>query len=712
MATLQNIRSKGPLLVIVIGLALFAFIAGDAWKVLQPHQSQDVGEVDGETISAQDYQAMVEEYTEVVKILNNGASLSDEENNRLKDEVWQRYVNNKLIENEAKKMGLTVSKAEIQSIIDEGTHYMLQRTPFTNPQNGTFDKDMLKKFLVDYSKLNRAQMPAQYLDQYDAMYKFWSFIEKSLFQARLQEKYMALITKSLFSNPVEAQDAFDAKVNQKDLLLAAVPYSSIADSAVTLTDADLKAAYDKKKEQFKQFVETRDIRYIDVQVTASAEDKAALQKEMEEYTEQLIANPADYTTFVRSTGSETPYVDLFYTTRALPVDVAARLDSVAVGEVFGPYYNVADNTMNSFKKLAKASMPDSIQYRQIQVFAQDAAKTKVLADSIYTALKGGADFAEIAKKYGQTGEPTWISSAAYEGAQIDGDNLKYVSTIVNLGKNELANLALAQANVILQVMDRKAVKDKYKVAVVKRPVEFSKETYSKAYNDFSQFIAANNTLEKMMANAEDAGYRLYPKNDLYSSEHGVGGIRASKDALKWAFEAKVGEVSGLYECGESDRMLVVGLAAIHPEGYRPLSAVKNELRDQVLRDKKAEKIMADMKAANASSFDQYKALANAVTDSVKHVTFAAPAYVQALRSSEPLVSAYASVAKVGELSAPIKGNAGVFVLQPYAEEKMNETFDQKTEETSLENMHARMAAQFMNDLYLNANVKDTRYLFF
>lgn len=712
MATLQNIRSKGPLLVIVIGLALFAFIAGDAWKVLQPHQSQDVGEVDGETISAQDYQAMVEEYTEVVKILNNGASLSDEENNRLKDEVWQRYVNNKLIENEAKKMGLTVSKAEIQSIIDEGTHYMLQRTPFTNPQNGTFDKDMLKKFLVDYSKLNRAQMPAQYLDQYDAMYKFWSFIEKSLFQARLQEKYMALITKSLFSNPVEAQDAFDAKVNQKDLLLAAVPYSSIADSAVTVTDADLKAAYDKKKEQFKQFVETRDIRYIDVQVTASAEDKAALQKEMEEYTEQLIANPADYTTFVRSTGSETPYVDLFYTTRALPVDVAARLDSVAVGEVFGPYYNVADNTMNSFKKLAKASMPDSIQYRQIQVFAQDAAKTKVLADSIYTALKGGADFAEIAKKYGQTGEPTWISSAAYEGAQIDGDNLKYVSTIVNLGKNELTNLALAQANVILQVMDRKAVKDKYKVAVVKRPVEFSKETYSKAYNDFSQFIAANNTLEKMMANAEDAGYRLYSKNDLYSSEHGVGGIRASKDALKWAFEAKVGEVSGLYECGESDRMLVVGLAAIHPEGYHPLSAVKNELRDQVLRDKKAEKIMADMKAANASSFDQYKALANAVTDSVKHVTFAAPAYVQALRSSEPLVSAYASVAKVGELSAPIKGNAGVFVLQPYAEEKMNETFDQKTEETSLENMHARMAAQFMNDLYLNANVKDTRYLFF
>ena len=135
------------------------------------------------------------------------------------------------------------------------------------------------------------------------MCKFWSFLEKSLIQARLQEKYQALITKSLFSNPVEAQDAFDARVEQSDLLLAAVPYSSIVDSTIVIKDSDLKAAYDKKKEQFKQYVETRNIKFIDVQVTASAEDRAALQKEMEEYTEQLTANPSDYTTFIRSTGS-------------------------------------------------------------------------------------------------------------------------------------------------------------------------------------------------------------------------------------------------------------------------------------------------------------------------------------------------------------------------------------------------------------------------
>jgi peptidyl-prolyl cis-trans isomerase D len=712
MATLQNIRSKGPLLVIVIGLALFAFIAGDAWKVLQPHQSQDVGEVNGKSISAQDYQALVEEYTEVIKFSSGTTALSDEQTNQIKDEVWRTYVNNKLIENEAKKLGLTVSKAEIQAIIDAGVHPMLQQTPFRNPQTGAFDKDMLKKFLVDYSKMNKAQMPSQYAEYYDSMYKFWSFLEKSLISARLQEKYQSLIAKSLLSNPVEAQDAFDARVDQSDLLLAAIPYSSILDSTIQIKESELKAAYDKKKEQFKQFAETRNIKFIDVQVTASAEDKAALQKEVEEYTEQLISTPNDYTTFIRSTGSEFPYVDLFYTTRSLPADVVARLDSVATGGVYGPYYNATDNTINSFKKLATTALPDSIEFRQIQVVAEDAAKTKTLADSIYNAIKGGANFAEVAKKYGQTGEPAWISSANYEGAQIDGDNLKYITAITTMGQNEMANLALGQANVILQVTNKKAVKDKYKVAVIKRPVDFSKETYSKAYNEFSQFIAANNTLDKMVANAEDAGYRLLDRADLYSSEHGIGGIRGTKDALKWAFEAKAGEVSGLYECGESDRMLVVGVASIVPEGYRPLSLVKDQLRAEILRDKKAEKIMADMKAANASSFDQYKSMANAVSDSVKHVTFAAPAYVPALRSSEPLVSAYASVAELNKLSTPIKGNGGVFVLQAYAKEKLNETYNQETEESTIATMHTRMASQFINDLYLKANVKDKRYLFF
>lgn len=712
MATLQNIRSKGPLLVIVIGLALFAFIAGDAWKVLQPHQSQDVGEIDGETISAQEYQALVEEYTEVVKFTTGSSAINEEQSNQIKDEVWRAYVNNKLIENEAKKLGLTVSKEEIQAIIDAGVHPLLQQTPFKNAQTGAFDKDMLKKFLVDYAKMAQNPTASQYAEYYQALFKFWSFIEKTLVQTRLQEKYQSLLINSFISNPVEAKESYEGRVNQADLMLAAIPYSSIADSSIKVSDSDLKAEYEKKKENFKQLVEARNIKFIDVQVTASAEDKAALQKEMEEYAAQMKANPTDYSSFVRQTGSTVSYVDLFYTKNSIPADVVARLDSVAVGGVFGPYYNAADNTLNTFKKIAKTSVADSIEYRSIQVVTENAEKTKVLADSIFKAIKGGANFEDLAKKYGQTGEKVWISSANYEGAQIDGDNLKYVEAVTTLPKNELKNLELGQASIIMQVTNKKATVDKYKVAVVKRPVEFSKETYNKAYNEFSQFIATNNTIEKLTANAEDAGYRLLDKYELYSSEHGIGGVSGTKDALRWVFDAKPGDVSGLYECGESDRMMVVALSSVLPEGYRPFSWVKEQLRYEVVRDKKAQKIMETIKAAKATTLDKFMALENVVSDTIKHVTFAAPAYVQSLRSSEPLVSAYASVAELNKLSAPIKGNGGVFVLVAYNKEKANNPYEQESEEMTLANMYMRMAGQALSELYLKANVKDNRYLFF
>jgi peptidyl-prolyl cis-trans isomerase D len=699
-------------LVVVIGLALFAFIAGDAWKAIAPHQSQDAGEVDGETLSAQDYQAMVEEYTEVMKLSNGLTSLNDEQTAQVKDMVWQTYVNNKLIENEAKKLGLVVTDAEVQAIINAGSHPLLQQLPFRNEQTGMFDKDLLKKFLVDYSKMDRNSMPSQYLEYYDGIYSLWSFIEKNITTTRLAEKYYTLISKAMFSNPVEAKASFDARVNQMDLLVAAVPYSSVADSTISVKESELKDLYNKKKEQFKQYAETRDIKYVDFQVVASPEDRAALDAEMAEYTQQLGETNSDYTSFIRSTGSSAAYVDVFAKKNAFPADVAARIDSAAVGSVYGPYYNVNDNSLNSFKVVAKTAAADSVEFRQIQVVAETPEKIKTLADSIYTAIKAGADFAEIAKKYGQTGEANWMTSAQYEGAQLDGDNLKYINAINSIGVGETQNVELAQGNVIVNVTNKKSTVDKYKVAVIKRTIDFSKDTYNKAYNNFSQFVAANGSLDKVVANAEEAGYKLYDRADLASSEHNIGGVRGTKEALKWLFSAKEGEVSGLYECGNNDHLMVVAVEGINREGYAPIKKVQDFLRSEILRDKKAEKIMADMKAAGAASFAQYKALPNAVSDSVKHVTFSAPAYIASLRSSEPLVGAYASVAELNKVSAPVKGTAGVLVMQLYAKDKLNETFDAKEEESSLQGLYQRLSSRISNDLYLKANVKDLRYKFF
>ncbi len=712
MATLQKIRSKGPLLVIVIGLALFAFIAGDAWKVLQPHQGkQDVGEVNGEVLSAQDYQKMVDELSEVIKLTNGLNSLTEDQLNNVKDQVWQSYVNNKLIAEQAEKLGLKVTDAEIQSIIDQGTHPLLMQTPFRNPQTGMFDKDMLKKFLVDYANLNASQMPAQYVEYYQKMGAFWQFVEKTLAQSALAEKYQNLVTKSLISNPVAAEDAFNSRTEQSDLLLAGIPYSSINDSTVQVSDSEIKDRYNEKKEQFKQLVETRDIRYIDVKVVPSDADRKAVEKEVTEYSNQLASTTADFGTFVRSTGSSVNYSDVPVSKSVFPADVASRLDSTNVNEVYGPYYNQTDDSFNAFKLLAKVSSPDSIQFRQIQVYADTEEKTKTLADSIYNALKGGADFAAVAKIYGQTGEATWVNAQSWEGSELDADNSKFINTLLNQPVNELANLNMGQANLILQVMNKKSMQTKYKVAVVKREVEFSKETYNAAYNKFSQFVAQNTTIDSMVKNAEESGYTLMPRTDLSSAEHYVGGVRSTREALKWIFAAKPGEVSPLYECGENDHLMVVALDKIHEAGYRDINSVAEMLRAEIRRDKKAEKIMEEMKKYN--SIAQVKGMKDAVSDSVKHVTFSAPAYISVTRSSEPVIGAVAAKTAANKVSAPIKGNGGVYMIQVYAKEKGSEKFDAKQEETTLTNMAVRIAGnQLINDLYQKAKVVDQRYLFF
>ena len=709
MAAIGKIRSWGPTLVIVIGLALFAFIAEEAFRSCEAtknQQRQQVGEVLGNKINVQEFQQLVDEYQQVVKMSQGRDNLSEDELNSIKDQVWQTYVNSTILNEECEKLGLKVTDTEMQNILREGTNPMLLQSPFVNQQTGRFDVTMLTKFLADYKQnANNAQLA----EQYKAIYDYWQFLEKNLRQQTLTQKYQSLLANCLISNPVSAKAAFEGRNKESDILLASIPYSSVNDKEVEVSDAEMNNKYNEKKEMFKQNVETRDIKYVAFQVLASAADRAELMKTMMDASQKLESG-AVASEVVRKAQSQIPYIGLPVTRQALPNDIATRLDSMAVGQTTKPFETQRDNTLNVVKLISKQQMPDSVEFRMIQVGGESAEDAQKRADSIYTAIRGGVAFDSIAKKYGQTGQKQWLTSAQYQNSTaIDADSKEYLTALNTMASGETKNLKFSSGNVIVQVTDRRNFVDKYDVAIVKHTIDFSKNTYSDAYNKFSQYVSENKTLADLEKNADKFGFTVSEREDIMNNEHNVANLRATREAMKWIFDAKEGDVSPLYECGSNDNLLVVALTKIHPVGYRDLDAVKDIVKQEVMRDKKFDVLAKRLEGVKAIA-DAEKL--GAKVDSVNQITFGAPVFVQATGGSEPALSGAVSATEKGKLSKIVKGIRGAYLFHIVNQRNNKQAFDAKAQEKQLHQQALQAAGRFMQELYQNAKVVDNRYLFF
>lgn len=715
MAVLGKIRSKEAILVGAISLALIAFLAGDAARScegMKGESHQQIGKILGENISVQEYQKLFDEYQSAIKFTMQRDNLSEQELNQVKDQVWQQLVSSRVLEADAKKVGLTVTEKEIENVLSEGTNPVLTQTPFVNQQTGRFDVNALKQFFDSYNKAKAAKSPE--LDQMQAVYDYWLFVEKNLRTQLLGQKYQALLASCVLSNKAEATMAFKDNNEESQIQLASLAYSSVKDADIKISDDDLKAKYDELKPAFRQSVETRDIKFVDYQIKASAADRKVVAKEMNDFQHQL-ATATDPSGVISKSGSEISYLGLPVSSKAYQQypDIASKIDSLSVGTT-GVFENSQDNTLNVIRVFSKAQLPDSVQFRQISVGAATPDEARAKADSIQKALAGGADFEALAKRYGQTGEKAWFTGQQYEMAPtMSVDNRTFVNALLNGEVNATQNLALTQGNVILQVLDKKAFTTKTTAAIIKKPIDFSKDTRSNAYNKFSEFVAKSSSVAELEKNASKSGYRVQSLNDLSTAEHYVGGIQGTHDALKWLFSAKQGEISPLYECGDNDHLLVVALTAVHPQGYRPWddAQVKEVLKREVMKDKKAEMLMAKLKGVNSIAAAQSK---GAKVSTVNQITFSAPAFVQATGSVEPALSGAVAGTAAGKFSkAPVKGNAGVYVFQVVkkamrAGSKYNEAM--VMQQTAQMNM--QLISNFMQDLILKANVVDNRYLFF
>lgn len=721
MAALQKIRSSSWIIGLM-GVGMFLFILTmvldqNTLSVLR-NSSNNAGSVYGNSLSQQEFYEMVNEASEVAK-LTSGGSLSDEQTDQIRDKVWNDYVQYELVKHETDKLGIEVTDKEVEQAIKEGTAQAFQNVPMFMQPTGRFDYTALQNFLKQAKAMQGQQTNPEVAQQIATINKLWAYTEKQLRRELLMVKYQTAFMRSFTTNPVAAKMEYDARSMASTAEVASFPYATLPQKDLKITDEDLKTAYKAYKELFRMDQESRSIKYVDVEVTASAADRKALEDKMQELYQKMQAG-GDLATLVNSSKSVMHYVDLPLSDNLFPADVKAELEKMTPGQLNAPQYNAQDNTINIVKLVNKSQSPDSILYRALPVQAADATAATTRADSMLKALNSGASFAELAKKAGVPSDSVWITAQQFENPQLSGDNLAFVKSLLNAPLKQYAVMEMQGMKVVLQVLDRKAIKTKYTAAVVKVPVDFSKATYDAAVSKMNRFLAANHTLADLVKNAPKEGYRVADQENFVTSAHNIGaegynpGVRGSKEAVKWVFdEAKEGEVSSLYQVGEANNhLLVVALSKVNDGNYLTLDnkEVKNYLTLIVKRDKLAE--IATQKYAGIKSVAQAKAK-GAIVENVENLTFAGQTAATAVGVNEPKLAGAIAATKKGATTPMVFGAGGAYIARIIDRKNIStEKFDAKA--VMQQKQQAMMQELGQATLFVlrhNAKVQDNRYKF-
>lgn len=711
MATLEKIRNKAGLLVIVVGLALFAFIIGDFLNSGSTYlrQSQEVvAEVNGEVVKINDYQGRIDEMTEMYKSQSGQTTLPEEYMTQIRESVFSSIVREIVLAEQAEKLGLTVSSEELFDMVQgENISPMIQQMQmFINPETGAFDKLALLNFLKTISTENMSAMPVDQQAQLAQARDFWMFWEKNIKQQRLEQKYATLLSKAIVANPIDAKEVYNETAENSDIVYAMQSYASIPDSSVQVSDSEIKALYNKRKNLYKQ-KEGKVIDFIAVDILPSQEDHDNISADIEGIKDEFVVseNVAD----IVNEYSEIPYADVFFSEGSFDPEMKAFAIKANKNEVYGPVF--ADNKFRMFKLVDKTVAPDSIKVSHIMLPNGDEAATTALVDSLKGVLKAGGDFAALAAQYSvdQTaqngGELGWFTEIAAER----GVGNEFKNTVFALPVNGIDVVKTNYGTHIVKVLDKTANVNKYKVADIDMTVSPSSKTYSKIYNELNQFVASNTTMDKIVAGAKDAGYDLVSGVNLTGETQAINNLKNTRQVVRWAFKENKGAVSEIFEC--DDKFILAVVKGSLAEGYTPVEMVAPMLKAELIAEKKADKIAADLLAKNLSSVDQYASTMDTRIDTVKFVNFGTRRIAGV--GVEPELNALVSIAALNETSAPVKGNNGVYVFDVYNRESEAKAFDQAEQIKAIEAANAyRFSYQALQSLINDANIKDTRIRFF
>ncbi len=711
MATLQKIRNRGGLLVAIIGFALLAFVLGDLFtsgNTLFMRSKDKAFVVDGDIVSTQQYAEKIAEWENFQKMVSGQTSLDENTTQQIRDAVYQQMVREKMLDSQAAKLGLTVSKAEINDMVHgENISPLLQQLPFfVNPQTGVFDKEGLVQFLGTINSPEESLSPEEkaVVGQYKSM---WLFIENMIKYQRLEEKYSMLLASAVMVNDTEAKNSFDLAQQNADIAYVAQNYFTIPDSTITVSEQEIKAFYDKNKNAFKLDVPMAKISYFTKEVTPSEADFADIEAQAQEayqklQTAQNIAPiVADY--------SDVPYRDIYVSQRVLDNNQKAFVETAAIADTKSPIRQ--GNTYNIYKLIDKKVAPDSIHLRMMAIpdasmMGQDTLVTKFV-DSVYTVIQAGKSFAEVANSLNPQSNGAdlgWVREMDIASAGHD-----VVKAIFEAPVGQIQKMKSTGQQIIFQVEAKTAPVQKYKLATISIPVIVSEKTSNNIDNELNQFISDPNVSSKFNELATEKGYMVNPDTRVMANDYTLMQMPGSRQIVSWAVnEKKMGTVK---KFDLSNSRVIARVDQVFPAGVAPLSEVTSVIRTRLMNDKKAEKIITDLQAKKLTSLDAYASALGTAVDTLKFVNFETQNISGV--GFEPTINANAAFAPLNKISAPTKGNRGVYVTNVLNRTQGNATFDAKNQKKAMQSRNAgRLQRQSMDILRDKLKVEDNRYVFF
>ncbi|HEY0670369.1 MAG TPA: SurA N-terminal domain-containing protein [Sphingobacteriaceae bacterium] len=698
MSFLRN--RAGVILIGAIGLAIVAFLVGDVATSGGPLLEQNrnvVGEVAGETISIDEFNTRVEQNTNNIKQQMGQGELNAQMSAYVIENSWNQAISEILMAKEFKRLGMEISKNELNDMITGKNPHPQLVQAFGNPETGTIDRTQLNAFLANVDTQDPSSPGRQQ----------WGAFLLSLRQDRLAQKYNNLVKNSLYVTSLEAREDYNQRNKLASFKYVSLPYSSINDSQVKLTDEDYKEYYNENKFRFKNAEETRSFEFVVFDAKPSAADSSEMKARIEKLAGEFRASKND-SLFV-SINSDTKAPLSYVKKGQLDPALDSLVFSASEGSLVGPVFS--NGSYKMAKVLDVRMSPDSVKASHILINpategGNDKAKAK--ADSIAGLIRNGASFAELAAKFGTDGSKDKGGDLGTfaRGAMIPA----FEEAVFNGTPGDLKVLTTQFGVHVIKIVSHKGSSKVVKAAVVDKALGSSSRTQQEAYSKATSFLSQADNAKEFDEQAVKLKLNKQLAENVTATQATVNGLENPREVIRWAFQADEGDISEkVFEA--NDKFIVAKLTDIREEGLLPLDKIKKQIEPMVRNKVKAKMLTEKIEKAKASNIEQLAQKLGSRVVPVQNIVFANPILPGASQENKVVGAVFGS--SPGKLSKPIEGEQGVyvFVLDRITNPApLTNVFKQKEQLT--QGLVQRAPGEAFRVLKEKAEVKDNRVNFF